>query len=86
LVAEPLAGEPTTEPSTTEPSTTEPSTTEPRRSRGDGSLGIGSLRPALPGERGRYEASADDGNGNGKSVRPGWVPAAVIQAMTHRKR
>jgi EmrB/QacA subfamily drug resistance transporter len=80
---------PVSDPETASPDTA-PLATEPRRrGPGDGSLGIGSLRPPLPGARGRYETSADNGNANGtgsNGVRPEWFPAAVVQAMTHRKR
>jgi hypothetical protein len=82
---------PVSDPDTASPDTA-PLATEPRRrGPGDGSLGIGSLRPPLPGARGRYETSADNGNANANGtgsngVRPEWFPAAVVQAMTHRKR
>jgi EmrB/QacA subfamily drug resistance transporter len=72
-------------PVTGDPDAPSPVTEPGHPSRGDGSLGIGSLRPPLPGSRGRYEASADNGNGSNR-VRPEWVPAAVVQAMAHRKR
>jgi EmrB/QacA subfamily drug resistance transporter len=72
-------------PVTGDPDAPSPVTEPGHPSRGDGSLGIGSLRPPLPGSRGRYEASADNGNGH-NGVRPEWVPAAVVQAMAHRKR